>query len=58
VWTYKEKIDYLNNLDVYRRTPYSEALRYQHKVLGTPDEAEIVGGGTKVSANHASMKKK
>ena len=54
----KKKIDYLNSLDAYPRTSYSEALRYQHKVLGTPDEAEIVGGGTKVSANHASMKKK
>ena len=51
----QRKIDYLNSLDTYRRTPYSEALRYQHKVLGTPDEAEIVGSGTKVSANHASI---
>ena len=51
----QRKIDYLNSLDAYRRTPYSEALRYQHKVLGTPDEAEIVGSGTKVSANYASI---
>lgn len=51
----QRKIDYLNSLDAYRRTLYSEALRYQHKVLGTLDEAEIVGGGTKVSANYASI---
>mgnify|MGYP002888857071 CR=1 FL=1 len=51
----KKKIDYLNSLDAYPRTSYSGALRYQHRVLGTSDEAEIVGSGTKVSANHASI---
>ena len=45
----QRKIDYLNSLDAYRRTPYSEALRYQRKVLGTPDEAEIVAWEAKHS---------